>query len=168
MEGEIKGAPEEMKKDITYIVLVVLLVAAGMLTGCGDGRNSAKPVWSTQLGISAGTTTVSPQLTCVSVIGYKPVQGSGGDLTSGNFTTGTATRCMQTIMDGKSASSTSTDCVEIEISKLKEGGSEFYWGNRTYLLTRNKIPKRPKDADVKMVDYTDCAQVQAAACLLTD
>lgn len=62
------------------------------------------------------------------------------------------------------------DCIEDTIKSFKKCGRSCstYWGSATWLLSRERVQKKPKSSEVQILNFTGCEQVEKARCLLTD
>lgn len=157
-------------------MFLLVLALALLELSCGDGSHrSSGPSWT--LGdnddLSGDTSVVT--LDCVNVVSYKNIKASElnqpENLTPGDVTTNSlnATTVMFRLATGVDDETKALHkCIETEIETLKGSGSEHYWGNMTYVLTRTYFSRKPKKSTVRVIDLTGCSQVQSADCLLTD
>jgi hypothetical protein len=163
---------------LTTTTILAVFIAAVLLVGCGDGTHRSKPGWGyTPVNEEVSGNTALVTLNCVSVVNYDDIKASDlasqnpEDLTTGDITAKSvsATTVMFKLANSKLDDATKAlhKCIEIEIDTMKGSGSEHYWNNMTYILTRNKT-KKPKKTTVSVVDLTGCSQIQSADCLLTD
>lgn len=170
-----------MKKSAIMTILALFL--AGFITGCGDGRHTSRPGWSlsnpsNSLNGDEATENVGvATLTCIDVMDYEdfdynnlpaetPTELAEGDVS--NKAAG-AVDTMTKLATPKAASNSNSieKCIEDEIDSMKSSGSEHYWNNLTWLVTRNKT-KKPATSAVTIESFKSCSQIQAADCLLID
>lgn len=61
-------------------------------------------------------------------------------------------------------------CIKTEIEGLKKCGPscETYLGGFRWLLTREKLSKKPKESEVNIIKFVSCEQIKEADCLLVN
>lgn len=61
-------------------------------------------------------------------------------------------------------------CIESKIDELEMCGTwcRTRWSTRTWLLTANRLYRRPLDSEINIVTFRNCEQVRNATCLVVD
>ena len=179
MEGKsIEGL--NMKRSLAYIVFAVFIMAT-LGISCGDGSHRDQSTWTLSPGddddLSQDQSVVT--LDCVNVVNYEDMKASElaapstppENLTPGDVTSNSvkATVAMSKLAGGVDAETKALrSCIKSEIANMNSSGSNFYWGNMTWLVTRSKLSKKPSGSTVRIIELTGCDQVKTATCLLTD
>lgn len=160
-----------MMKKYLFLCAFTSLFATMLLVGCDDGYYGSKPYWAVGGNGSLSEDESAISLECVSVVDYKEFtyETSSSDTTHGDVTRNDTTLPATSAMGGMNLVTYENPirkCIETEIQKIKGNGSSFYWGKRTWVITREKISRKPATESVTFANFIDCKQIQAAACLL--
>lgn len=171
------------------LLVVALLFLALVIEGCDDGRHTSLPPWSLSPGAGGQFSEDISEITleCVDVVDYRDPDfiddtditvGSNEEdesdipeeLTPSDITTKqvSAIDAMYKLSGVKAAGSIDDirKCIKTEIDDMRASGSEFYWNNRTWVLSRDKLSREPEKSSVDVIQYMSCSQVQSADCLL--